>query len=160
MIDIKDTEQVQGNFLRDLPEWLEDFTENLLDEGVSASRDTPASTSRDSDLEPPRKVVSGNTVYDVSHVPYRPWCRFCVMGKGLERRHLTQLGDRDDDRPRVFADPEDVELRETNARKSWNCQMEAAMPCMVKNHQYREICGEFDTRKSKHACIVEAHVST
>ena len=41
---------------------------------------------------------------DVSHVLYRPWCRFCVMGRGLERRHLTQSGDRDDDRPRVFAD--------------------------------------------------------
>ena len=26
------------------------------------------------------------------------------MGRGLERRHLTQKGDRDDDRPRVFAD--------------------------------------------------------
>ena len=26
------------------------------------------------------------------------------MGRGLERRHLTQSGDRDDDRPRVFAD--------------------------------------------------------
>ena len=38
--------------------------------------------------------------HDVSHVP---WCRFCVMGR-LERRHLTQSGDRDDDRPRVFAD--------------------------------------------------------
>ena len=37
--------------------------------------------------------------HDVSHVPYRLWCRFCVMGRGLERRHLT-----DDDRPRVFAD--------------------------------------------------------
>ena len=42
--------------------------------------------------------------HDVSHVLYRPWCRFCVMGRGLERRHLTQSGDRDDDRPRVFAD--------------------------------------------------------
>ena len=42
--------------------------------------------------------------HDVSHVPYRVWCRFCVMGRGLERRHLTQSGDRDDDRPRVFAD--------------------------------------------------------
>ena len=42
--------------------------------------------------------------HDVSHVPYRPWCRFCVMGRGPERRHLTQSGDRDDDRPRVFAD--------------------------------------------------------
>ena len=26
------------------------------------------------------------------------------MGRGLERRHLTQSGDGDDDRPRVFAD--------------------------------------------------------
>ena len=26
------------------------------------------------------------------------------MGIGLERRHLTQSGDRDDDKPRVFAD--------------------------------------------------------
>ena len=26
------------------------------------------------------------------------------MGRGLERCHLTQSGDRDDDRPRVFAD--------------------------------------------------------
>ena len=42
--------------------------------------------------------------HDVSHVPHRPWCRFCVMGRGLERRHLTQSGDSDDDRPRVFAD--------------------------------------------------------
>ena len=42
--------------------------------------------------------------HDVSHVPYRRWCRFCVMGRGLERRHLTQSGDRNDDRPRVFAD--------------------------------------------------------
>ena len=41
--------------------------------------------------------------HDVSHVPNRPWCRFCVMGRGLESRHLTQSGDRDDDRPRVFA---------------------------------------------------------
>ena len=40
----------------------------------------------------------------MSHVPYRPWCRFCVMGRGLERRHLTQSGDRDDDIQRVFAD--------------------------------------------------------
>ena len=34
----------------------------------------------------------------VSHVLYRPWCRFCVMGRGLERRHLTQSSDRDDDK--------------------------------------------------------------
>ena len=42
--------------------------------------------------------------HDVSHVPCRRWCRFCVRGRGLERRHLTQSGDRNDDRPRVCAD--------------------------------------------------------
>ena len=26
----------------------------------------------------------------VSHVPHRPQCRFCVTGRGLERRHLIQ----------------------------------------------------------------------
>ena len=41
--------------------------------------------------------------HDVSHVPCRTWCRFCVMCRGLERHHLTQSGDRDGDRPRVFA---------------------------------------------------------
>ena len=35
--------------------------------------------------------------HDVSHVLCRPWCRFCVKGRGLERRHLTQSGDRDGD---------------------------------------------------------------
>ena len=55
----KDTEPVQGDFLRYLPNWLEDFTENLKDDGVLATRDTPASTSRASDSEHPRKAVSG-----------------------------------------------------------------------------------------------------
>ena len=27
--------------------------------------------------------------HDVSHGPYRLWCRFCLMGTGLERRHVT-----------------------------------------------------------------------
>ena len=38
--------------------------------------------------------------------------------------------------------------------------MEAAMPCKVKTHQYRETCGESDNRKSKHACVGEAREST
>ena len=42
--------------------------------------------------------------HDVSHVPQRLLSRFGVMGRGLERRHLTQCSARDDDRPRVFAD--------------------------------------------------------
>ena len=34
------------------------------------------------------------------------------------------------------------------------------MLCKVKKHQYRETCCESDTRRSKHACVVEAHEST
>ena len=57
----KDINQVLENRLQDLPEWWEDFIENLADDGVSASRDTPASTSRGSDQERSRKVVSVTT---------------------------------------------------------------------------------------------------
>ena len=49
---------VQGDMLRDLPEWSLQFTENFEDEGVLASRDTPASTSHDSDSDRRTKVVS------------------------------------------------------------------------------------------------------
>ena len=42
-------------------------------------------------------TITEREEHDVSHVPYFPWCR-------RERRHLTLIGDRDDDRPREFAD--------------------------------------------------------
>ena len=51
------TESARGDLLRDMPELLTEFTENLVDERVPAHRDAPASTSRDSDSEPPRKMV-------------------------------------------------------------------------------------------------------
>ena len=54
----KDNVPVQGDLLGDLPQWLEEFTEHVVDEGVSVSLDTPASTAHDSDSEPSRKVVS------------------------------------------------------------------------------------------------------
>ena len=38
--------------------------------------------------------------------------------------------------------------------------MVAAMPCKLKMYWYRETCGESDNRKSKRACVVEAHEST
>ena len=55
----EDTDLVQGNLMHDLPEWLEEFTENLVDDKVPALRDTLANSSRESDPEPSRKVVSG-----------------------------------------------------------------------------------------------------
>ena len=69
-----------GNLLHDLLEWLEDFTENLVEEGASASSDTPASTSRESDQEFSRKVVSGN------HSIFTPKDEFskCARGPKLQ----------------------------------------------------------------------------
>ena len=65
--------------MRDLPEWLEEFTENL-DEGVLASRDTTASTSHDSDSERPTKVVSKkHSIF--THFPKNRNCEVCKRTK-------------------------------------------------------------------------------
>ena len=53
-----DNEEVRGDPLRGLPEWLEEFKENLVDESVPEHRDT-SSSSRESASEPRGKVVSG-----------------------------------------------------------------------------------------------------
>ena len=55
----KDTEPVWRDLSRDLPEWLWEFTENLVDERVPARGDAPASSS-----QPLRKVVSGKHSID------------------------------------------------------------------------------------------------
>ena len=52
-----DNKGVRGDPLRDLPEWLEEFTENLVDDSVPEHRDAPSS-SRESSSEPRAKVVS------------------------------------------------------------------------------------------------------
>ena len=56
-----------------------------------------------------------------------------------------------------FTNPDEFKETIENARKKLELPLEAAMPCKVKNHQYRETCGESDIRRSMHACIVEAH---
>ena len=60
-------------------------------------------------------------------------------------------------------DPDDGAFKETieNPRKKLELPMEAAMPCKVETFRYRETCGESnEIRKSKHACIADAHEST
>ena len=59
---------------------VEEVTDTVGTARMLAAPQTPTKTEREE--------------HDVSHVPCRPWCRFCVMGRGLERRHLTQSGDR------------------------------------------------------------------
>ena len=53
-----DNEEVRGDPLRDLPEWLQEFTENLVDDSVPEHRDA-SSSSHELLSEPRAKVVSG-----------------------------------------------------------------------------------------------------
>ena len=52
------SEEVRGNSLRGLPEWLEEFKENLVDDGVPEHRDAPSSF-HELLSDPRAKVVSG-----------------------------------------------------------------------------------------------------
>ena len=53
-IENKENKMAAGNRLRDLPEWLEEFTDNFQDAEVPAS----ANIIHDSDSEHPTKVAS------------------------------------------------------------------------------------------------------
>ena len=65
----------------DLPEWLKDFTENLVHEEASASSDAPGSISREAlHQEPSRKVVSGKQ----SICTHFPKNRNCEVHKGIK----------------------------------------------------------------------------
>ena len=56
----EDHELAQGNPVQsDIPEWLQEFRENLVDERVPEYRDSHTSPSHRSSFEPKRKVVSG-----------------------------------------------------------------------------------------------------
>ena len=69
-----------GDPLRDLPEWLEQLTENLVDESVPEHRDALASSSREAASEPRGKVVSGtHSIY--THFPKDRSCDICLRTK-------------------------------------------------------------------------------
>ena len=72
-----DNETVRGNALHDLPEWLEESKENLVDESVPAHRDAPASSSRGSASEPRAKLVSGKHSSHI-HIPKDRNCDICM----------------------------------------------------------------------------------
>ena len=52
-----------------------------------ADASDPADVDMDEPADPDGLERGEREEDDVSHVPYRPWCRFCVMGRGLERRY-------------------------------------------------------------------------
>ena len=65
--------------LCDLPEWIEELRENLVDDSVPAHRDARAS-SPESSSEPQGKVVSGKPQHLYS-LPEGPNCDICVGTK-------------------------------------------------------------------------------
>ena len=72
----RDNDGAWRDRLRDLPEWLEVFTDNLEDTEVSA----PAQISHDSDSERPTKVASRkHSIF--SHFPKDRNCEVCLRTK-------------------------------------------------------------------------------
>ena len=106
-----------GNRVRDLPEWSQDLTENLEDEGVPASRDTPANTSQDSDSERPAKVVSRKQQYPCS-LPERP--RNCEMQENQDYKgSLQEAHWRFDNNRSQKSLMKDVNLETITGTQSW-----------------------------------------
>ena len=60
----EDQERVRGDPCHsDIPEWLQQFRENLVDEGVPEHRDSNASSSHEPSLEPVRLWIWVGTVF-------------------------------------------------------------------------------------------------
>ena len=74
-------EQVRGDpYYSDIPEWLQEFRENLVDERVPEYRGTHASSSHELSLEPLRSVDLGkHRVY--THFPKDRNCEICQRTK-------------------------------------------------------------------------------
>ena len=76
----EDHEQVRGDPYSDIPEWLQEFKENLVDERVPEHGDSHASSSREPSLEPMRSVDLGeHSVY--THFPNDRNCEICQRTK-------------------------------------------------------------------------------
>ena len=57
-INENEDEELRSELLQDLPEWLKDFRENLVDKNVQPHQDSPSS-SHELPMEPRAKVVLG-----------------------------------------------------------------------------------------------------
>ena len=74
----RDDNQDSDNRLRDLPEWLEESTDNLEDTEVHA----PAHISHDSDSEHPTRMVSKSRKHSTyTHFPKGRNCQVCLRTK-------------------------------------------------------------------------------
>ena len=69
----EDTDKARTDPLRNILGWLENLTENLVDDKVRSSRNTPASSSRGLEAVAPKEVVLGKPSVD-SHLPKDRHC--------------------------------------------------------------------------------------
>ena len=88
----KDNNPATSNRLRDLPDWSEEFTENLEGTEVPASRETAANTSQDSDSERPAKVESRRRSVH-THFPTDRNCEVCKRAKMTRAPCRRRTGD-------------------------------------------------------------------
>ena len=78
-INNDDNEELRGNSSHDLPEWLEEFKDTLVDESVPEHQDA-SSSSHESPSELRAKVVSGeHSIF--THFPKDRNCDFCLRTK-------------------------------------------------------------------------------
>ena len=78
----EDHEQVRGNPYSDIPEWLQEFWENLVDYRVPEHRDSHASSSHGSSLEPtPTRSADLGKHRVYTHFPKDRNCEICQRTK-------------------------------------------------------------------------------
>ena len=76
----EDHEQVRGDPYSDIPEWLQEFRENLVDDRVPEHRDSHASSSHEPSLDPMRSVDLGKHSIN-THFPKDRNCEICQRTK-------------------------------------------------------------------------------
>ena len=76
----EDHEQVRGSPHSDIPEWLREFKENLVDDKVPEHRDSHASSSHEPSFEPVRSTDLGKHS-DYTHYPKDRNCEICQRTK-------------------------------------------------------------------------------
>ena len=74
----EDDEELRSELLLQVPEWLQDFQENLVDKNVQPHQYSPSS-SRELPMEPRAKMVPGSGKHGIkTYFPKDPNCDICL----------------------------------------------------------------------------------
>ena len=77
----EDDEELRSELLQDVPEWLQDFKENLVDQNFQPHQYSPSS-SHELPMEPRAKVVPGRCKHSIcTHCPKYRNCDICLRTK-------------------------------------------------------------------------------